>query len=342
MGSARRQLTIHDIARAAGVSKSTVSRVISGHQSVAPETRTAVLQTVQNLGYLVNSAARSLRTTKSALVGLLVPAINHVVFAEIAERLDESLREQGITLAITSSGWDVEAELAALEALVSRRVDALVVALINDRSPRVGALLREVAIPIVLLDREVRGLRADGVFTDHRTGLREAVHHLAELGHRRIAMLSLPATIRPGREALAGYSSAIRELGLDVDPRLQHELSNDREMLGVGPVLDAGATAIIIGSGATGAVARILGELERRSVVIPGDLSIVAVDESDLATLVRPRLTTVTRSTAEIGRLASRLVTNRLAGPTVPARIETVVSRLVVRESTGQPIRRQL
>jgi LacI family transcriptional regulator len=264
----------------------------------------------------------------------LVPAINHAVFAEIAECLDVSLREQGITLAITSSGWDMDAELAALEALVARDVDALVVALNNDRSPQVARWLRELAIPLVLLDREVRGVRADAVLTDHRSGIRAAIHHLAELGHRRIALLSTPLTIRPGREAAAGYFGAIRELGLDVDSRLAHQVSAGLEAASVGPVLDAGATAIIIGSGATAGVARILSELEKRGAACPTDVSVVAVDDSDLATVGRPRLTTVVRPVAEIGRLASRLVTSRLAGPTAPPRIETVVTSLVVREST--------
>lgn len=270
----------------------------------------------------------------------MVPAINHTVFAEIAECLDESLREQGITLAITSSGWDVDAELAALEALVARGVDALVLALNDDRSPQVARWLRELGMPLVLLDREVRGLRADAVHTDLGSGIGMAVHHLASLEHRRIALLSTPLTIRPGREATAGYARAVRELGLDVDSRLTHEVAAGKEAVGVGPVLDAGATAIIIGSGATAGVARTLSELEERGLAIPADISIVAVDDSDLATVARPKLTTVVRSVAEIGRLASRLVANRLAGSTAPPRIETVVSSLIVRESTGHPRRR--
>ena len=127
--------TILDLARAANVSKTTASRVLNGAPNVAPETRARVLAAIERIDYRVNVAARSLRTTRSFLVGYLVPAVANDVFGRFAEVLEEELRHDGVGLVIASSGWDEEGERLALESLRARRVDALVLSLVNDREP---------------------------------------------------------------------------------------------------------------------------------------------------------------------------------------------------------------
>lgn len=330
--------TIFDVARRSGVSKSTVSRAVSGHAAVAPETRRAVLEAAVQIGYRVNPAARTLRTSRSALVGLLVPAINHAVFAEIAEQLETSLRRHDVALAVSGSGWDRAAELAALEVFVSRDVDALVVAVSDDRDAQVAHWLAGVQTPVLLLDRELPGLSADAVLTDQQPGTRAAVLHLAGHGHRRIGLLSVPYTIRPGREAARAHAAALREAELRDDPALRQEARPGREPEAVAALLAAGATAIIVG-GATAAVARVLEDLQRRGLTMPRDVSLVAYDDSDLAALATPRLTTIVRPVPEIGSRAGGLVAARLADRDRPPRTETVATRLVVRGSTGPPPR---
>ena len=330
--------TIFDVARRSGVSKSTVSRAVSGHASVAPETRRAVLAAVAEVGYRVNPAARTLRTSRSALVGLLVPAINHAVFAEIAEQLDASLRRHGVALAVSGSGWDRVGVRAALDALVSRDIDALVVAVGDDRDPTVARRLAAVRAPVVLLDREIPGLAADAVLTDQRPGTRAAVLHLAAHGHRRIGLLSVPRTIRPGREAARAHAAALAEAGIPDEPALRQEAHPGREPDAVEALLAARATAIIVG-GATAAVARVVGELQRRDMTMPNDVSLVAYDDSDLAVLTTPQLTTIARPVPDIGRRAGALVAARMAGSDDPPHTETVATRLVVRGSTGPPPR---
>ena len=331
----KRSVTLVDIARHAQVSKSTASRVLNG-SSASPAARVRVLAAIDALGYRVNTAARSLRTTRSALAGLLVPAINHAVFAEIAERLDRELHDQGVTLAITSAGWDEEAEIGALDVLTARGVDVLVLALSNDRSPRIATYLKRVTCPIVLLDREVRGLAADAVLTDHRTGTVQAVDHLGACGHRRIGLLHMPLAVRPGREALAAYREAVRQNGLIDDPRLAAESTGagaDAVRRAVAGLLAAGATAVVIG-GATSAVSAVLLHLEEAGLRVPEEIALIAYDDLPLATLKRPRLTTIARPIDQIGRHASRLAVMRLGRPQAPPRVEVVRTHLKIRDST--------
>jgi LacI family transcriptional regulator len=133
--------TILDLAADAHVSKTTVSRVLNGAPHVSPAVRAAVLASVDRLGYRRNKAAASLRTLRSSLVGLIVPAIHHEIFSEFAERLEEHLREREIGVAITSSGWSSQNEVRAVDDLEAHAVDALVVSLADDRDSAVSARL---------------------------------------------------------------------------------------------------------------------------------------------------------------------------------------------------------
>ena len=228
----KRTATIFDIAREAGVSKTTVSRALTGSSNVAPETLTRVLDAATRLDYRVNVAARSLRTARTFLVGLLVPAISNDIFGRIAEVIERDLRRNGMGLLIVSSGWEADGERVGLESLRSRGVDALVVSLVNDRDKKTVAALRSFQRPIVLLDRELQtGVDADHhVFVDHNKGVSDALEHLVGLGHRRIAIATIALSVRPGREAQAAYVAGCTRLGLESMPPITVPYSNiDRQ-----------------------------------------------------------------------------------------------------------------
>ncbi len=329
--------TINDIARVSSVSKATVSRVLNNSPSVASETRSRVLHAIDSLDFRANRAAQSLRTSKSALVGLLVPAIDHDVFARVAERLDADLGDLGIGLMITSSQWDPRRDLRALEALCARSVDALIVSLADDRDPDVCAYLRSVDCPLVLLDREVRGLSCDAVLTEQRQGLTEAIEHLASLGHTRIGLVTMTQNTRPGRELAAAYQSALSQMGLTYAPDLVIPCARfDRDVgsAAVDRLLANGVTAII-SVGPMMIIAGILQRLDDLGRRIPDDVSIVTYDENELASAKRPRLTVVSRPIDDMARLASQLVMARLTTPTGSRQVGVVRMRLHVRESTG-------
>ncbi len=338
-GRHARDPTIFDLARAANVSKTTASRVLNEAPNVAPETRARVLDAVERINYRVNVAARSLRTTRSFLVGYLVPAVANDVFGKLAEVLEEELRRDGVGLVIASSGWDWKGEQLALESLRTHRVDALVLSLCNDRDPRVGKLLKAITRPIVLIDREVRGVRADVVLTDERSGSREAVGHLAALGHRRVGFATISTSVRPGRESLAGFQLAAAELGVEsagevivpygsVDRQAGHRIAE--QMTG------QDATAILCCVPTT-VTAGVLERLEQLGVDVPADVSVIGFDDSDLASVIRPHLTVLARPLDEVSRHASRLITSRLGNPDLRPRVEVVHMQLLVRNSTAPP-----
>lgn len=334
--TSQRRSTIHDLAREAGVSKTTVSRVLNGSPDVAAETRSRVLEAIDTLGYQVNLAARALRTSRTSLVGLLVPVLNEV-FSEIASQLDRELSAHGINLLIATSGWETDRDLQALESLHSRGVDALVVSLADDRNPAVGAYLGSLGRPVVLLDREVRGVVADSVLTDPRGGITQAIEHLATLGHRSVGLVTMSSRARPGREARATYESACTAWNVSTDPIriIQSDHFDPRAGRDATDRLVAAGADAIMALAPMGLVAGVLERLGELNLRIPDDISVISYDENPLAFVKPPRLTVIARPIGEIGRLASRLVMTRLANAEAPPRVEVVQTRLVVRESTG-------
>jgi len=346
MGSAQprtsrspRETTIHDVARAANVSKTTASRVLNGAPNVAPETRARVLDAVRQIDYRVNVSARSLRTTRTSLVGLLVPAIVNDVFGRIAEGIEEELRRDDIGLVIASSGWNTAGERVGLESLRQRRADALVLSLVDDSNPEIASILSAVACPIVLLDRQVNGFEADAVLTDQRNGVTQAVSHLHALGHRTIGIARHTDLVRPGRECGEAFRQAIAANGMTSAGEIVVEYDQVDQHAG------RELTSRLIHSGATGIIAAvplpvtagIIERLDELGLSVPRDISLIPFNDSVFASIMRPPLTVIARPLDQIARLVCRLVTSRLHDPQRPARVEVVDMRLVIRGSTAAP-----
>jgi LacI family transcriptional regulator len=320
-----------------------VSRVLTGSTSVSSRTRGRVLDAVALLDYRVNVAARSLRTAKSSLVGLLVPAISNDVFGRIAEVLEEDLRREGTGLTIMSSGWSADGEELALEMLRTRGLDAVVLSLVDDRAGKVGDALRALRAPVVLLDREVRGVRADVVLSDQRSGVHAAVSHLANLGHRKLGIMTLTPSVRPGREAASSFLEAVDGLGLErLDPIIvgYDGVDGAAGWAAAERLVDQGATALLCCVPNT-VTAGALEFLRARGLIVPRDISLIAFDESELASVKPPRLTVISRPLEELARHASRMVTTRIANPELPPRVAIVQMTLHVQDSAAPPRQRK-
>jgi LacI family transcriptional regulator len=267
---------------------------------------------------------------------LLVPGL-HEVFAEIAQELDKELSSHDVSVLMTISEWEPVRDLRGLEALRSRGVDAVVASLADDRNPELSNYLRSFDRPLVLLDREVRGVGCDAVLTDQRGGVTAAVRHLSELGHRSIGLACMSSRTRPGRENLETYLAACKRFEVPTSPDLVVQSDHFDRRAGrtaANQLLSAGAEAILA-LGPMGLVAGVLERLEQLKLRLPDDISIIGYDENELAFVKPPRMTVIGRSVGEIGRLAGRLVMLRLANPDAPRRVEVLQTRLVVHESTG-------
>jgi LacI family transcriptional regulator len=336
----RPPVTIIGLAREAGVSKSTVSRVISGNASVSPEARARVLAAIRKHDYQLNAAARALRTKRSALVGLMVPGIRHIFYSTIAEVLERHLRAEEISLLIAISGGSAEGELVALNSLRSHGADAYVLSLVDEEDRRVTAALRAVSQPIVLLDREIGGVRADAVLIDSRRGLDQSLEHLASLGHSRIGLITHPLVVRPSRQLHSIFDAFVRRLGLQPVPGVI--VPFDRVDCQAGweaaeQLVSANATAILCLCSSP-VSAGVITYLNDRALEIPRDISLIVYDETELSAVLRPALSAIVRPLEEYAHRAGGLLTARLAGPGLPRSVEVVSTQFLVRDSTG-PLR---
>lgn len=338
---APRVTTLIDVARDAGVSRATASRVLTGSPRVSPSARARVLASAERLQYQVNAAARSLRTARTGLVGLLIPGFRNDLYGPIADRLDERLREQGLSLVIGSSGWSSDGDLRVLESFAAQRLDAVIVAPRSDRSPALTAYLGGLGCPAVLLDRDFKGLQRDAVVTDLRAGITDALRALAELGHTRLAVSAYGPELRPGRQVRDGFADAVSRFGLDDDPDLVVDISDLNAEAGevvADRIIAAGPTAAIIG-GPTALLARSLRRLRERlgPSAFPQHLSVVAVGDEALADLHEPALALVTRPVRRIADEVADQVLRRLDEPASP--VESVTIPLTFRPgpSIGTP-----
>ena len=268
--------TIIDLAAHAGVSKSTVSRVLNDSPLVHVSTRDRVLAAVSDLGFQINHAARSLRTSRTGLIGFLVPVIS--IFGLIVEALDAELAVDGFSILLTSSRRRTpERDRENIEVLVGRGVDALVLAPSNDQSRDLAEFLATIRTPIVLLDRELPGLAADKLLVDHAPGIRGALESLLASGRTRIGLLTRDRQTRAGRAIIEAWDEETARLGARSGPGLVaafDDLDRRAGRDGVDRLLDAGVDAIV-STGTMEHTASVLGRLGERSVRVPNDVSLV-------------------------------------------------------------------
>src|SRR5699024_7337080 len=203
---------IKTVAKLAGVSPSSVSRVLNNHPNVSDDLRARVLKAVEAHNYRPDVFAAGLRNGASQTIGVVISDIVNPLFAEIVEGLEEGLRAYGYSIILTHSHGDSSRDVENIKLLQHRRVDGLVLSLANEKPPALQGLLREVGVPIVLLDREVEGVDGtNAVLTDHRYGLSKVTGQLIDSGHRRVALITGSPNTRPGREREAGFMDAFAE-----------------------------------------------------------------------------------------------------------------------------------
>jgi LacI family transcriptional regulator len=319
------------------VSLKTVSRVINDETGVAPPTAERVGAAIAALGFERNDLARSLRQGRSsATVGLVIEDIANPFYSAIAQAVEAAASARGRMLITSSCEEDPERERALVQALLRRRVDAL---LLVPASHDHSYLARAAAegTPVVFLDRPASGIEADTVLLDNHGGARSAIEHLLAQGHRRIACVADPDTLYTAGERLRGYRDALAEAGVPLDPALVQLGSRDareaeavvRELLALPP--GRRPTAIFSGNNRhTVGALRALRGLEQ-------EVALVGFDDFELADLLAVPTTVVRHDSQELGRRAAELAFMRLAGGEGPPRRVVVPTELVVRGSGEVP-----
>jgi LacI family transcriptional regulator len=335
----RPRSSMREVAEAAGVAMSSVSRVLSDHPDVSPAMRQRVRAAVEELGYEPNLLAQSLRRQETLSVGFVVRDISNPLMAEIVKSAEKRLRESGYALLLTNSESDPELDADHIRLFQQRRVDGLILSLTSETHPRTTRLLEQLGVPCVLVDRDVpASVQASRVLYDHQPGVRAAVGHLLDLGHRRIDLI-LGAPVRPSRERRAGFEAEFAARALPKSYRIVEagEFVAEPSEVAVAQLLDAAdpPTAIVVGSNQMlpGAV-RALAE---RDLELPRDLSLVSCDDIALAELYRPPIAVVRHDNSEVGRLAAELLVEAMRAKDSPPRDIVLTPEFLVRGSCGPP-----
>ncbi len=329
------RVSIKDIARAAGVSHSTVSRALSDSPLVAPETRGRIQKIAGELGYSPNAIARGLVTRQTRTVGVIVTTISDPFIGEVVRGIEEVAVDNDYRIILANSHSDPVREVNLVKGLREWRVDGVIVA-----SSRVGALymplLKEIGVPIVLINNQHQGPYIHSVGVDNIRGAQVATHHLLAQGHRLIGYIGGPPEHASSQERLLGYQQALSEARIPFDPSLVQS-GNGRAAGGeqVAQLLfrSSTPTAIFCYNDMTAIGA--LRALRCHGQRVPEDVSLVGFDDIEFASFVEPPLTTIRQPKDEMGRLATRMLIDLLRGESVTNLL--VPGELVVRESTSPP-----
>lgn len=328
---------LEDVARAAGVSASTVSRVISRPGMVASATRERVEQVIAELGYRPSRVARRLRVEagRSKLIGLILPDIQNPFFADLARGVEDAARERGYAVFLGNSDEDAGKESRYLDIMRAESVSGVILPPAAGSGGRVRDLLDE-GVAVVCVDRRLPGTCVDTVVMNNRRGARQATEHLIGLGHDRIGFIEGLAGLSTTAERLEGYREALRAAAIEPDPGL----------FGAGGSRQAGgrrvAERLLEGGRPTALIAgnslMTLGALEAARALglrVPADVALVGYDDVPWADVVVPPLTVVRQNASSLGRRAMEVLLRRLTAPDRAPQQVVLEPELVVRGSCG-------
>ena len=334
----RRRASMHEVAELADVAISSVSRVLSGHPDVSPAMRERVAGAVRQLDYEPDFLAQSLRRGATLSVGWVIGDISNPLMAAITSGAESVLRAAGYSMLLMNSENDPDLDAAHIRFFETRRVDGMILSLASETRPRTLDVLSQVDVPVVLVDRDVPAeLRASIVRSDHRAGIRLAVEHLLDLGHRRIALITGAVDLWAIRERISGMNDAVAARGIpDETITLTGSLSAEHGEAATEGLLRMSPRPTAIIAGGNQVLAGTLRALVRNGVRIPGDISLVTCDEVALSELHSPPIALVGRDTIAIGRVAAELLLKRLTGTHEPEMI-LLPTMFVPRASCAPP-----
>jgi LacI family transcriptional regulator len=324
-----------DVARRAGVSPMTVSRVVNGSGSVSPGLRARVEEALAETGYMPNTVARNLRARRTDTIALVLPDMTNPFFTTLAHGVETAAREAGISMLLANSDEREDEERRLVAMLLQRQVDGLLVVPAGTGEEAVRAC-RDRGVPLVVVDRRPQAEGADVVRADSEGGAFELGRLLVGLGHRRMAVLSGPASVPTSIDRVSGFSRAVvGEAGLPAPIVVHgafsiesgHDMALSVMRLAPRPTaLFAANNFIAIG---------VLHALEELGVRVPDDVAVAGFDDLPRAMVTFPFLTVAAQPAFEMGRRAVAVLLARQANPDAPAHDVVLPTELVVRRSSG-------
>ncbi|GAA0660944.1 MULTISPECIES: LacI family DNA-binding transcriptional regulator [Streptomyces] len=332
-------VTIHDVARAAGVSPATVSRVFNGGK-VTPARALSVQEAAAALGFAPNRVARSLRKQRSSVIALIIPDIENPFFTSLARGVEDAAQRTSLSVVLCNSDEDTEKERRYLEVALGEQMAGVIVAAASQDETDLGPLTDR-GVPVVAVDRRPRDAEVDAVRVDNHHGGEVATRHLLQAGYRRIACITGPEGASTSEERLAGHRAALSAAQggaaaadntyiRHADFRVEGGRVAMRELLALPEPPDA---VFVANNLMTIGVLDALGEAGRT----PPGVGVLSFGDVPWASLVRPSLTAVELPSYELGRTAADLLLQRRDGSLSPVQTVVLRTKLQVRESTAGP-----
>lgn len=329
-----KNVTIQDIARVAGVSKSTVSRVINGTVAVHPDKKQAVLDAAKRLGFKPNVFARSLAHGRSMTVGVLTQLIGSPFYDTVAQGVIMGLSGSGYFPIFVDGQWEKKQEIEAIRALLGRRVDGLV--LIGGGIPGNEIADLTADLPTVVVARQLASDQHHCIYMDNVNGGYQATKHLIDHGHRQIAFIGGPSHHPDANDRLTGYQLALRDAGISVDENLilKGEFSADSGVRATNELIASGKkfTAVFATNDMTAFGSRLA--LHRNGLTVPGDVSLVGFDDQMESAYTTPPMTTVRQPAREMGEKATQAILALINKESLDS--ECLQGELVSRESVSR------
>lgn len=331
-------ITIVDVAREAGVSYSTVSRVFSGFEFVNDDTRQKVIEAANRLGYVVNLQARSLAGGNSNIIGLLAPGIDNGYISEIVSGIDRELAQWSYDLMLYTTHRYAGKEAFYVKAIANGLVDGLILIVPLITANYVEALPNR-DFPYVLIDQTDMTHGSTTVDATNWQGAYDATNYLIGMGHRRIGLITGQLQLNSSNERLDGYRAALDHAHIPFSESLIIE--GDYQTKGGHAAaiklldLKPRPTAIFASNDLSAFGA--MDAARERGLSIPDDISIIGFDDIPQASLVYPKLTTVRQPLVQIGQLAARLLLEKIENPEKEARRVTLSTELIIRDSCAPP-----
>lgn len=327
--------TVRDVARQAGVSLGTVSRVLNGVPEVSPDIQKRVKTAIRELGFVPHGVAQSLRSRSSRAVACIIPNIGLPLFSQHVAGAENVLQRMGYSIVLMNTHDDAQRERDAFSLVEQRRLDGVITSITSEANLQFLQRSRETGFPVVLLERDVQGI--DSVLADHRAGARKATEYLLALGHRRISLITVTTENWPGRERKAGMSEAYTERGLappldlmffsgttiEYGQRVGHHVLTQENR----------PTAFIVGANQIIGVIRAIRLVGLR---IPQDVSLICLGETEFSDVFQPPVTTVRWDLSGLGRMAAEILVSRLSDGRASAQRVILPVELVLRESCVQ------
>ncbi|MBO0960352.1 catabolite control protein A [Neobacillus sp. MM2021_6] len=329
-------ITIYDVAREANVSMATVSRVVNGNPNVKPVTRKKVLEVIERLGYRPNAVARGLASKKTTTVGVIIPDISNIFFAELARGIEDIATMYKYNIILSNSDQNKEKELHLLNTMLGKQVDGIVFMGGNISADHVAEFEKS-PVPIVLAGSIEESNQIPSVNIDYEAAVYDSTKEFIEKGHKQIAFVVGPLhEPKNAQKKLKGYQRALVEAGLPFNEELLFEgdYTYDSGIEAIEKLLEATErpTAILVGSDEM--ALGVVHGAEDKGFNVPKDFEIITSDNTRLALMVRPQLTTIVQPLYDMGAVAMRLLTKLMNKEKTEENSVVLPHRIEHRQST--------